>query len=318
MDAVVIDQGELRVLERPDPVPGPGQALVAVATAGINAADLLQRRGRYPAPPGWPADVPGMEFSGRVLRVGDGVSESLVGARVCSIVGGGAQATRVLVPAQHLMLVPDSVDLLVAGVFCEAFITAYDALVLQAGLTAGQRLLVSGASGGVGNAAVQIGHLLGAHVIAVTRHVGHHATLKELGADEVIDLAEVAEVDAVDVVLELVGAAHLSLAMGRLAPFARVVVIGVGGGGATLEVNLLGLMTTRATLTGSTLRSRSEAEKTEVIARCAEALLGPLGDGVLRVPLASSFLLENAAEAYEFFARPGKLGKVALVVPGQR
>ncbi len=318
MRAVVIDQGELHVLERPDPEAGPGEAVVAVCAAGLNAADLLQRLGHYPAPPGWPVDVPGMEFSGRVLSVGEGVDDALIGTRVCGIVGGGAQATRVLVPAAHLMAVPDSVDLTVAGAFCEAFVTAYDALVLRAGLVGGQRLLVSGASGGVGNAAVQIGRLVGAHVIAVTRHVDHRAALEDLGADEVIDLAEVSTLDPVDVVLELVGAAHLSLALGRLAPFATVVVIGVSGGGAKVEVNLLGLMAARATLTGSTLRSRPAAEKTDLIARCADALLGPLAHGQLRVPLASRFALEDVDEAYEYFSRPGKFGKVALVVPGQR
>jgi NADPH:quinone reductase-like Zn-dependent oxidoreductase len=313
--AVVIEQSQLRVLERPDPVAGPDQVLIATAVAGLNGADMLQRRGHYPAPPGWPADVPGMELSGTVLAVGADVDPGLVGRRVCAIVGGGAQATRVLAPAAHLFEVPASVDLAAAGGFAEAFVTAYDALVLQGRLTAGERLLVSGASGGVGNAAVQIGHLLGAHVTAVTRHAQHHAALRDLGADEVVTVEDVSGLDPVDVVIELVGAAHLSLALRRLAPFARVVVIGVAGGGSTVELNLLALMGTRATLTGSTLRSRSSAEKAQVIARVAAALLEPWATGRLSVPVAASFELDDVTAAYDYFSASGKFGKVLLAMP---
>ena len=315
MRAVIIDHESLRLEERPDPVPTEGQVLIASHFAGINAADLLQRRGFYPSPPGWPADVPGMELSGRVLEVGAGVDAALRGRRVCAIVGGGAQATRALVPSAHLIEVPDRVALDEAGGFAEAFITAYDALVLQGHLAPGQRLLVSGANGGVGSAAVQIGRLLGAHVTAVTRTSAHHAELLALGADEVITLADVAKIAPVNVVLELVGAAHLSLAQSRLADFARVVVIGVAGGGSRVEVDLLNIMRTRSTLTGSTLRSRSHDEKTEVIAHVRDALEGPWRDGEITVPLAQTFALDDVEEAYAFFAQPGKFGKVLLAMP---
>jgi NADPH:quinone reductase-like Zn-dependent oxidoreductase len=316
MRAVVIHHESLHLEERPDPVPVDDEVLVASDVAGINAADLLQRRGFYPAPPGWPVDVPGMEISGRVSRVGANVDPELVGRRVCAIVGGGAQATRCIVPVAHLIDVPENVAMDQAGGFPEAFITAYDALVLQGKLRSGERLIISGASGGVGTAAVQIGHLLGAHVTAVTRTVAHHQELIDLGADEVISLEEVSTMAPVDVVLELVGAAHLSLAQNRLAPFARVVVIGVAGGGSKAEINLLNVMGTRSTLTGSTLRSRTNQEKAEVIRHVAEALTGPWGNGELRVPIAATFPLANADDAYASFAQPGKFGKVLLLMPG--
>ena len=312
---VVIAQKSLQIEERRDPEPATGEVLVATEFAGINAADLLQRSGLYPSPPGWPADIPGMELSGRVLQVGEGVDKSLLGARVCAIVGGGAQATRTVVPAAHLIHVPAGVSLEAAGGFSEAFVTAFDALVRQGRLSKGERMLVSGASGGVGLAAVQIGRLLGAHVTAVTRSISHHELLKARGADEVISLPEVMGIEPVDVVLELVGAAHLTLALERLAPCARVVVIGVAGGGSHLDVNLLNVMRTRSTLTGSTLRSRSHDEKAEVINHVRQSLDEPWRRGQLSLPLARLFPLRDAVEAYEYFATPGKFGKVLLAMP---
>ena len=296
-------------------MPGAGEVLVANEFSGINAADILQRRGLYPSPPGWPPDVPGMELAGRVVRVGPGVAHDLLGSRVCAIVGGGAQATRSLVPAAHLIRVPDNVSLQEAGGFAESFITAYDALVRQGQLRRGERLLISGASGGVGSAAVQIGRLWRAHVTAVTRAGAHAQSLRALGADEVISIPDVATVAPVDVVLELVGAAHLSLALDRLAEFARVVVIGVGGGGGRVELNLLNVMRARATLTGSTLRSRSHDEKAAVIAEATSALAGPWARGDVRVPIAATFALADVQEAYAYFSAPGKLGKVILEMP---
>ena len=317
MHAVVIDQQSLRLEERPDPSPGEGQVLVANQFAGINAADILQLRGHYPAPPGWPSDIPGMELAGLVCDVGPGLDQSLVGRRVCAIVGAGAQATRSLVPAAHLIAVPENVALHEAGGFAESFITAFDALVRQARLGEGERLLISGASGGVGSAAVQIGRLLGAHVTAVTRAHSHHDELRALGADEVISLEDVTGIAPVDVVLELVGAAHLSLAQSRLANFARVVVIGVAGGGSRVEVDLLNVMRTRSTLTGSTLRSRDDEEKAHVISEVADVLEGPWNRGEIKVPVAATFDLADVEGAYAFFSAPGKFGKVILAMPDE-
>ena len=309
MRALTIVDGSLELRDRPTPEPGPLDVLVEVRAAGINAADLMQRGGFYPAPPGWPADIPGMELSGVVVAVGDRVVEPLMARRVCAIVGGGAQATHCALPSEHLIFVPDDE----AGGFSEAFITAYDALVTQGGLAAGERVLISGAAGGVGAAGVQIARVLGAEVVAVTRTDEHHERLRALGAHETITLEEVGSLAGIDVVLELLGAAHLNLAQRVLNPFARVVVIGVGAG-RTAELDLLSMMTKRARITGSTLRSRSREEKAEVVRGVSNALVPRWTHHELEVPLAKVFPIEHADEAYEYFAAPGKFGKVVLRV----
>lgn len=314
MRCVVIRDGDLEVQERETPEPGPNDVIVAVRGAGINAADLMQRDGHYPAPEGWPVDVPGMELAGVVSAVGERVHEPLLGRRVCAIVGGGAQATHCLVPAEHLLFVPDHVSWDQAGGFPEAFTTAHDALVTQGHLSAGERALISGATGGVGIAAVQIAHALGARVIAVTRTSEHHERLRECGADETVTLDQVGEVGRVDVILELVGAAHLSVAQNLLNPFARVVVIGISGGGSRVEIDLRAFMGSRSTLTGSTLRSRSRKEKGEVADRVNQTLIPRWRTGEVHVPVAQSFALEDVADAYDYFAQPGKFGKVVLRV----
>ncbi len=311
MIAVVVDDGRLRLVERPTPVPGPDDVVVEVASAGVNAADLLQRSGHYPAPSGSPADVPGLELAGVVTSIGERLDPGLVGRRVCAIVGGGAQASHCVVPAEHLIAVPDDVDLVAAGGFAEAFLTAHDALVSQAALVAKDRVLISGAAGGVGTAAVQIAAQRGAHVVAVTRSSTFHEELRRLGAAETVTLDEVASIEPVDVVLELVGASHLSLAQRVLAPRARVVVIGVGGG-SHVDLDLLAVMSRRATLTGSTLRSRTRAEKAAVSERARHDLYDDWSSGALRVVLAAAFPLAAVADAYDYFAQPGKFGKIVL------
>ena len=314
MHSVIINEGMLRVEERPTPEPGPHDVVVSVRGAGINAADLMQRQGFYPAPKGWPQDIPGMELAGIVSVVGDRVHEPLLGRRICAIVGGGAQSTHCLVPSEHLLFIPDHVSWDEAGGFSEAFTTAYDALVTQGQLNSGERVLISGATGGVGIAAVQIAHALGAVVIAVTRTSEHHDRLRACGADETVTMDQVSGVDRVDVVLELVGAANLEAAQHVLNQFARIIVIGVGGGGSLMEIDLLKLMRTRASLTGSTLRSRSRTEKAEVADCIGQVLIPRWRTGELHVPLAQSFSLHEAAAAYEYFAQPGKFGKVVLRV----
>jgi NADPH:quinone reductase-like Zn-dependent oxidoreductase len=295
--AVTIQSSELVIEERPTPEPGPYDVLVEVHAAGLNAADLHQRAGFYPAPPGWPEDIPGMELAGVVSEVGDRVVDLLLGRRVCAIVGGGAQATHCVVPAEHLLFVPSHVDFTEAGGFPEAFITAYDALVSQGDLKAGERVLISGAAGGVGVAAVQIARVLGAEVIAVTRTNEHHERLRALGASETITLEQVATLDGVDVVLELLGAADLTLAFNVLNQHARVVV-----------------MRRRTVLTGSTMRSRTMEEKSEVIRLVGDTLVPRWRVREFEVPVAKVFRLDDASEAYEYFAQPGKFGKVILRV----
>ncbi len=313
MKSVVIDNGSLVLKDSDTPTPGAGDVLIAVHAAGLNAADLMQRLGFYPAPAGWPQDIPGLELAGEVIALGDGVEKSLLNKRVCAIVGGGAQSTHCVVPAEHLTIIPEHVSYEEAGGFAEAFTTAFDALVRQGKMVANERVLISGASGGVGTAAIQIAHALGAHVIAVTRTNEHHEQLKKLGASQTITIEEVASIERVNVVLELVGAAHLNAAQHVLAPHARIVVIGVGGG-STAELNLLNFMSSRATLTGSTLRARSREEKAEVIDHVNSVLLPLWQSGQLKVHVSKTYALEEVEAAYEFFSERGKFGKVMLSI----
>ncbi len=310
---VVINNGNLEMFDRPNPKSGPTGVVVTVHSFGLNAADLMQRKGLYPAPAGWPADVPGMELAGVVTSVGPDVPEPLLGRRVCALVGGGAQATQCAVPWEHLIFIPDHVTWEQAGGFAEAFTTAFDALVLQAQMKPGERVLISGAAGGVGTAAVQIAHAMGAHAVTVTRTKEHHEKLRQLGASETVLSDDLDTIEPVDVVLELVGAANLTKAQFVLAPFARVVVIGVGSG-AKAELDLLNIMQKRATITGSTMRSRSRAEKAAVIAQVNESLVPLWNEGRLRVPSAGRFNFEDINRAYNFFAQPGKFGKVIVSI----
>ena len=311
MHAVVIADDQLRWQERPDPQVGDHDLLVAVRAAGVNGADLVQRRGLYPAPPGWPPDIPGLEMAGEVLSVGPRVTRFAPGHRVMALVGGGAQATLATVDEAHALAVPESLPWPEAGGFMEVFATAFDALFCQAGLALGERLLVTGAAGGVGAAAVQLAALAGAHVVASVRERARHEAVFGLGAAEVIEPAEVVARGPYDVVLELVGAASLPAALEALASTGRVVVIGVGSG-AKLEVDLLQLMGKRVRLFASTLRARSRDEKAALVAGLGAHTLPLLAGGRLRVPVSETFALREAAVAYERFARGGKLGKIVL------
>lgn len=314
MLAVTISEGALLTATRPDPTPGPGEVLVEVHAAGINAADLLQRRGFYPAPPGAPADIPGLELAGVVAGLGDGVTTVALGDRVMAITGGGGQAELATVPASHLLPVPDGMSWAEAGGFAETFSTAYDALVSQAGLVAGDRVVISGGAGGVGTSAVQLAHALGAHVVATVRNPAHHDSVRALGADVVIEPDQIGDHGPYDISLELVGAPGVESVLAHLAPHARIVVIGVGGG-AKAEVNLLAIMGARATLGGSTLRARSIEEKASVASGVIQDVLPLLASGVLRVEVAETFPLTEAHAAYERFQAGGKFGKIVLLRP---
>src|SRR3954469_14168896 len=184
MKAVVIDDGALSVAERPDPEPGSGEVLVRVRGAGLNGADMLQRRGRYPAPPGSPPDIPGLELAGEVSALGPGAERFAEVDRVMGIVGGGGQAELAVVHERQLMPVPDILGWPEAGGVPEVFTTAHDALFTQCELGAGERLLVHGAAGGVGTAAVQLGRAAGARVAATVRNADLRDAVAGLGADQ--------------------------------------------------------------------------------------------------------------------------------------
>jgi NADPH:quinone reductase len=314
MDAVVIRDNALHWEERDDPVPGSTELLVSVGAAGLNGADMLQRLGLYPPPPGVPPDIPGMELAGEVVAVGSQVRLFTPGDRVMAVVGGGAQATMAVVDEAHAQRVPDDMAWPEAGGFPEVFWTAYDALFLQAGLTTGERVLVTGAAGGVGTAGVQLAHASGATVVATVRDPARRADVASLGADIVIDPAAVAEHAPYDVILELVGAASLQDVLPHLAKGARVAVVGVGSG-ATVELNLLQLMAARARIGGATLRARSRTEKANVAAAVSTHVLPLLAAGRITVPVCATFPMADADAAYDRFAAGSKFGKVVLVNP---
>lgn len=312
MRCVAIVDGELVGQERPDPVAGPGEVLVAVRAAGLNAADLMQRRGMYPAPPGSPADIPGLECAGEVIALGDGVASVAIGDRVMAVVGGGAQASRIVVHERVLMKVPESLSWPEAGGFPEAFTTAHDALFTQCGLAMGERALVHGAAGGVGTAGVQLARAAGAHVTATVRDPARHDEVRALGADVVIAPDGFETQGPFDVVLELVGAPNIEGNLAALNTAGRICVIGVGAGFAA-NVNLLQVMSKRAVLRGSTLRARPLEQKADAARRVERHAVPLLADGRLRVPVLETFGLDQAGAAYERFAAGGKLGKIVLV-----
>jgi putative PIG3 family NAD(P)H quinone oxidoreductase len=311
MRAVAARDGELFVEERPDPVPGAGEVLVKVHAAGLNGADMAQRRGMYPPPPGTPnPDVLGMELAGEVVTNGPGATLYGPGDRVMAIVATGGQAQLALVPESLLMRVPDALDLIAAGGVPEVFTTAHDAVFTQARLQAGERLLVHGAAGGVGSAAVQLGHAAGAQVTATVRNESHRAAVAALGAT-VIEPEGFDAAGPFDVILELVGAPNLPQDLNALDTGGRIVVIGLGAG-ATAEVNLGILMYKRARILASTLRARPLEQKAQTARALEREVLPLFQSGVLQVPIAATYPFEDAVEAYARFAAAGKLGKIIL------
>ncbi len=312
MRAATIREQEIVIEEHPDPEPGKDEVLVRVRAAGLNGADMMQRRGLYPAPPDSPQDIPGMELAGEVAALGPGCERFELGARVMAIVGGGAQAELCVVRERELMPVPDELDWVAAGGLPEVFATAHDAVFAQGELRSGERLLVHGGAGGVGTAAIQLARAAGARVTATVRNEALRTQVAELGA-EAIAPDGFAERGPFDVILELVGAPNMPENLSALATGGRITVIGVSAG-ARSEVNLLALMGKRARIHGSTLRARPPEQKA-LVARSLEHEVLPLFEsGALRVPIADTFPLEDAAAAYERFAAGGKLGKVVIVV----
>ena len=307
----MIVDGALEWREHPDPVPGKGELLVSVHAAGLNSADRMQVAGFYPAPPGSPQDIPGMELAGEVTAVGDGVHRFAVGDRVMAVVGGGAQAELAVVHERTAIPVPERLEWPEAGGFPEAFTTAHDALFTQCGLSMGERLCVHGAAGGVGVAGVQLGVASGATVVATVRNEGLRAAVSAFGADVVAPDDFVAH-GPFNVILELIGAPNLPNDVESLATGGRIAVIGVGGGAAA-ELDLMALMGKRARIHGSTLRARPLEQKA-VAAHLVEAHVLPLVErGTVKVPVAGTYPMAEAAAAYDHFSAGGKLGKIVLV-----
>jgi NADPH2:quinone reductase len=310
MRAVTIRDKQLSVEEHPDPVVGAGECLVRVKAAGLNGADMMQRRGFYPAPPGAPQDIPGLELAGEVIDRGPGANRFEIGDRVMGIVAGGGQAELAVVHERILMPVPDNLDWVHAGGVPEVFTTAHDGVFTQAGLKPGERLLVHGGAGGVGTAAVQLGRAAGARVTCTVRNPDHRDKVAEFGA-EVIDPEGFEEHGPYDVILELVGAPNLPGNLEALNLWGRIMIIGISAG-AKAELNLGLAMQKRARIYNSTLRPRPLEEKAMTARAMERSVLPLLASGTVHVPIAATYPLADAVTAYDRFAEGGKLGKIIL------
>jgi NADPH:quinone reductase len=307
----------VRVEERADPVPCGEEVVVRARFAALNPADLVQRAGSYLAPPGSPPDVPGLEVTGVIEACGERVSSWQRGERVFGLVGGGGLADCVLVHERCLARVPDRLEEREAAAVPEAFITAHDAVRSQAGLTSGETLLVHGAAGGVGSAAVQIGVVIGARVLGVVRSDRAAEAVRELGGEPIADegfvraVAEATGGGGADVVLELVGAPHFEDDLEALALRGRIVIVGVGAG-QEATIPLLRLMQKRAVVRGTVLRPRPLEEKAAAVRAFEREVVPGLADGRLRPLVDSVYPAPDVAEAFDRLAGSGKVGKVLI------
>ena len=328
MRAVVLESyGEPDVLtlrEVPEPVVGPEEVLVDVAATALNRADLLQRRGLYPGPP-MAHEIPGMELAGRVAAVGDRATRWSVGDEVMGIVGGGAYAERVAVHERQLMAVPRSVDLVDAAAIPEVWITAFDALVAQGGLTSGRAALVHAGGSGVGTAAIQIARAIGARVV-VTASAGKLERCLELGADAAVDYrvddfvaAARALTDGagVDVVLDVIGGDYVDRNIDAVAVGGRIVQVGVMGGGVT-SVNVGKLLPKRATLVGTVLRARPLEEKIAITQRFAAEVLPLFDRGLVAPVIDRRYPIEAIADAHRAMEANENVGKIVIEVRAAR
>jgi NADPH:quinone reductase len=308
--AATIRDGQVVVEEHPDPRPEAGELLVRVRAAGLNGADMLQVAGRYPAPPGTPADIPGLELAGEVVECGRAVRRFEPGDRVMAVIAGGGQAELAVVHESAAMPVPEELDWTAAGGVPEVFTTAHDALFTQAQLALGERLLVHGAAGGVGMAAVQLGVMAGARVTATVRDDHAREQIGTLGV-QALAPDEFADHGPVDVILELVGAPNMEGNLQALAMRGRIVVIGVGAG-ARAEIDLRILMGKRGAIHASTLRTRSLEDKALAARAVEKCVLPGFASGDLSVFVTATHPLEQVAQAYERFRAGGKLGKIVV------
>ncbi|KUL34486.1 NAD(P)H-quinone oxidoreductase [Actinoplanes awajinensis] len=319
MRAIVIEDKQLLWTEVPDPEPGHGEVVIDVTAAAVNRADLLQRQGHYPPPPGAPV-YPGLECSGVVSAVGPGVDGHHVGERVCALLAGGGYAERVVVPAGQLLPVPTGLSLVEAAALPEVACTVWSNTVSHDRLRAGETLLVHGGGSGIGTFAVQLGKALGATVL-VTARSAKHERLRALGADLTIDyqthdfvrsVHETTGGRGVDVVLDIIGATYLARNIEALAPGGRISVIGFQGG-TRAELDLGALMAKRGTISSTSLRARPVPEKARIVAGVRDQVWPLVAAGVVKPVIHTTFPLAEAAAAQELMASSDHLGKILLL-----
>ncbi len=325
MRAIVVDHpgppDVLRWGEAPDPVAAAGEVLVAVAAAGVNRADLLQREGHYP-PPAGASPTLGLECSGRVVAVGPAVSGWAIGDEVCALLTGGGYAELAAVPQGQLMPVPQTIDLVSAAALPEAAATVWSNLFMVAGLRPGERLLVHGGGSGIGTMAVQLAKAVGAQVFATVGSAAKADAVRGLGAEATINYRDEDFVErvrdltggaGVDVVLDVIGAKYLQRNLAALATGGRIVVIGLQGG-TRAELDLGRLLGKRAAIVGTTLRSRPEAEKAEIVRQVVEHVWPLLEQGVVRPVVDRVVAIQDAADAHRAMAAGENVGKIVLAV----
>lgn len=306
--------------DAPDPVPAAGEVLIAVAASAVNRADLLQRAGFYP-PPAGASPIPGLECSGRIAALGEGVTGWNVGDEVCALLAGGGYAELVAVPAGQVLPVPKGIDLVDAAGLPETVCTVWSNVFMAAALQPRETLLVHGGAGGVGTTAIQLGKALGARVVATAGSAQKVARCRELGADAAIDyraedfvtrLAEITASHGADVILDVMGAAYLGRNVEALAVNGRLVVVGLQGG-TRGELDLGRLMSKRAAIISTSLRGRPVAEKSAIVSAVREHVWPLTADGTLTVVAAQRFPLADAAGAHRLVESSGHVGKVLLV-----
>jgi putative PIG3 family NAD(P)H quinone oxidoreductase len=326
MHAVVVTEPGgpevLRWLEVPDPVPGPGEVVIDVAAAGVNRADLLQRQGLYPPPPGAPPYI-GLECSGRIASVGEGVASWRPGDQVCALLSGGGYAERVAVPEGQVLPVPEHVDVTTAAAFPETACTVYSNVVQLAGLAKGETLLVHGGSSGIGTMAIQLGKALGARVACTAGSPEKLARCRELGADIAINyreedfvaaLHEATGGDGADVILDIMGASYLERNVAALASNGRLAIIGFQGG-MRAELNIAALAAKRASLRATTLRARPPREKAAIVAAVRENVWPLISAGQVAAVIDRELPMPQAAQAHEVMAGSAHIGKILLIAP---
>jgi putative PIG3 family NAD(P)H quinone oxidoreductase len=319
MHAIVIQNpGEpdvLRWTEVPDPVAGPGEVLLDVVAAGINRADISQRMGFYPPPPGAP-EYPGLEASGRIAALGEGVTEWSVGDEVCALLAGGGYAEKVAVPAGQLLPVPKGVSLVEAAALPEVACTVWSNVFMLAGLREGESFLVHGGSSGIGTMAIQLAKAHGARVLCTAGSPEKLARCRELGADIAINYRTedfVKEAAPVDVILDNMGASYLARNVETLGTGGRLMIIGFQGGGVA-ELNLGKLMSRRASIQSTGLRSRPREEKAEIVASVRDHVWPLLESGAVRTIVDRTVPMHDAATGHRILEESTHVGKIVLTV----
>jgi putative PIG3 family NAD(P)H quinone oxidoreductase len=309
----------LTVAELPDLTPGPGEVLIEVAAAGLNRADLLQRQGHYPPPPGT-SDVIGMEVSGTVAALGDGVTQWQVGDRVCALLAGGGYASQVVAPAGQVMPIPDGVDLIEAAALPEVACTVWSNVFMIGALQPHECFLVHGGAGGIGTMAIQLAHHLGARVFTTAGTPEKRALCTSLGADVVIDYREETFEDVikdhtdgkgVHVILDNMGAKYLARNIDALQDGGRLVIIGLQGG-ARAELDINALMRKRAAVIGTTLRSRTVEGKSAICASVVENVWPLVASGDVKPVIDVVLPLEEVADAHRRMDGGEHSGKILL------